>query len=296
MMSSCTLCPRECRARRICADVGFCGQTDELRVARAALHFWEEPCISGTCGSGTVFFSGCTLRCVYCQNHSIALGQSGKLISKQRLIDIFFELEDKGALNINLVTPTHYIPQIAECIKDAKRRGFSLPFVYNTSGYEKAESLKLLDGLIDIYIPDFKYWTSMAGDKYSHAPDYCCVAKEAIAEMVRQCPKCEYDANGIMQKGVIVRHMLLPAHVYDAKQIVKYLYGTYGNTIVYSIMSQYTPMAHFDDFPELCRKVRKKEYDSLVDYCISLGIENAYIQDGEAASESFVPPFDNTGV
>lgn len=295
-MSDCRLCPRNCGADRTNGQTGFCGQTYELRVARAALHMWEEPCISGTRGSGTVFFGGCTLRCIYCQNRSIALGQSGKLITKQRLVDIFFELADLGAHNINLVTPTHYIPQIAECITDAKERGFRLPFVYNTSGYERSESLRFLDGLVDIYIPDFKYWTGSAAQKYSSAADYPDVAKLAVDEMVRQCPECTYDTDGIMQKGVIVRHMLLPSHVYDAKQIMKYLFETYGSRIVCSIMSQYTPMAEFEQHPELSRKVRQKEYDSLVDYCIELGMENAYIQDGEAASESFVPPFDNTGV
>jgi len=295
-MSDCRLCPRMCGADRAHGATGYCGCTSELTLARAALHHWEEPCISGTNGSGAVFFSGCTLRCIYCQNRTIALGKSGKAVSVQRLADIFLELASQGAHNINLVTPTHYIPQIINAIELAKARGLNLPFVYNTSGYERVESLAMLDGLIDIYLPDFKYWTSAPSKRYSHAPDYSEAAKSAIAEMVRQCPDCTYDANGIMQKGVIVRHMLMPEGVYEAKRIIQYLYDTYGNGIVYSLMSQYTPMQHFEQYSELNRKVKRSEYDRFVDYCIELGIENAYIQDGEAASESFVPPFDNTGI
>ena len=296
MMSDCRLCPRMCGVDRASGATGYCGRTSELVLARAALHHWEEPCISGTKGSGAVFFTGCTLGCIYCQNRTIALGESGKAVSVQRLADIFFELESQGAHNINLVTPTHYIPQIAEAIELARGRGFTLPFVYNTSGYERACSLALLDGLIDIYLPDFKYWTSAQAKRYSSAPDYGEAAKSAIAEMVRQCPECTYDTHGIMQKGVIVRHMLMPKGVYEAKRIMQYLYDTYGNRIVYSLMSQYTPMKHFEQYSELNRKVKRSEYDRFVDYCIELGIENAYIQDGEAASESFVPPFDNTGI
>ncbi len=296
MMSDCRLCPRDCGADRENGEKGFCSSPGILKVARASLHFWEEPCLSKDKGSGTVFFSGCNLRCVYCQNRDIALSESGKTITKERLVEIFFELREKGALNINLVTPSHYVYPIADCIQMAKAKGFDLPFVYNTSAYEKAETLKALDGLIDIYMPDFKYWTSKTSAKYSHAPDYTERAKEAIGEMFRQSGKCEYTKDGVMQKGMIVRHMLIPSHVYEAKQILKYLYETYGDNVVFSIMSQYTPMAHFDDFPELNRTVTKKEYNSLLDFCIELGIENAYIQEPGSAKESFVPSFDNSGV
>ncbi len=296
MMSDCRLCPRECGANREKEKLGYCLSSCTLKVARAALHFWEEPCLCQDKGSGTVFFSGCNLRCVYCQNRDIALSQNGKTITKERLVEIFFELKEKGALNINLVTPSHYISPIAESIKAAKDKGFSLPFVYNTSAYEKAETLKALDGLIDIYMPDFKYWTSEAGAKYSNAPDYPQRAKEAIDEMVRQCPECIYEKDGVLKKGVIVRHMLIPTHVYDAKKIIEYLYNAYGEKIIYSIMSQYTPMSYFNDFPELNRTITKKEYNSLLDFCIELGIENAYIQELNSAKESFVPSFDNTGV
>jgi len=296
MMSDCRLCPRDCGADRRKGKKGFCLSTGTLRVARASLHFWEEPCLSKDKGSGTVFFSGCNLRCVYCQNRDIAISQSGKEITEERLVEIFYELREKGALNINLVTPSHYIYPIARCIRKAKDQGFDLPFVYNTSAYEKADTLKILDGLIDIYMPDFKYWTSEAGERYSHAPDYPDMAKMAIDEMFRQRPRCEYDSDGVMKKGMIVRHMLIPKHVYDAKKIFEYLYKTYGDNVTYSIMSQYTPMSHFDDYPELNRTVTQKEYNSLLDFCIELGIENAYIQDPGTACESFVPSFDNTGV
>ncbi len=296
MISDCRLCPRECGVNREKEQTGYCRSYSTLKVARASLHMWEEPPICKDKGSGTVFFSGCNLRCVYCQNKEIALSQNGKTITKERLIDIFFELKEKGALNINLVTPSHYVYQIAECINLAKGQGFDLPFVYNTSAYEKAETLKILEGLIDIYMPDFKYWTKKTGKSYSNAPDYPEVAKMAIDEMVRQCHECIYDEKGVLKKGVIVRHMLIPKHVYDAKEIIKYLYSTYGEKIIYSIMSQYTPMAHFEAYPELNRRVTKKEYNSLLDFCIELGIENAYIQDLHSAKESFVPSFDNRGV
>lgn len=291
MMTNCNLCPRLCGADRSGGKAGYCRKTDEIYIARAALHYWEEPCISGEDGSGTVFFSGCNLRCIYCQNSKIAIGDVGKKITPNELSQIFLDLQSQGANNINLVTPTHYALQIAQSLKLAKSMGLTLPIVYNTGGYELPETLKSLEGLVDIYMPDFKYWTEKTSNRYSNAPDYPQRAKAAIAEMHRQCPKGEYDSRGIMKKGLIVRHMLIPEHVYEAKRIMSFLFETYGNSIVYSIMSQYTPMAQFDDFPELNRRVRKKEYDSLVDFCMELGIENAYIQDGESAKESFIPEF-----
>lgn len=295
-MTGCTLCPRRCKVNRDLGEVGYCGMDSGITVARAALHFWEEPCISGRRGSGAVFFSGCNLKCVYCQNHPIAIGQSGIRITAERLEEIFFELREKGAHNINLVTPTHFVPQIREAIVSAKEKGFSLPFVYNCGGYESPETIESLGSLIDIYIPDFKYWSSETATAFSSAPDYPEAAKAAIAQMHRRCPVVRFDSDGILQKGVIVRHMLLPEHVYEAKQIMKYLYTTYGDSIIYSIMSQYTPMQNFDKYPALSRRVKKKEYEKLVDYCIELGIENAYIQDGKSAEKSFIPPFDNEGV
>ncbi len=299
-MSTCNLCPRLCGADRK-NQTGFCGETEKVRVARAALHFWEEPCISGPeggAGSGTVFFTGCNLRCVYCQNFDLSRGQTGKEITVERLTEIFLELQGKGALNINLVTPTHFIPQIIDALTLAKEKGLTLPIVYNTSGYERVESLQMLDGLIDVYLPDFKYWNSETAEKYSFAPDYPEVAKKALGEMVRQVPDPVFDDAGIMKKGVIIRHLLLPGHGSEGKDIVSYLYQTYKDHVYLSLMNQYTPLQSLDaeKYPELNRKVTQEEYDSLVDFAIDLGVENGFIQEGETASESFIPPFTLEGV
>lgn len=297
-MNGCTLCPRKCRALRINGKTGFCGETDTVRVARAALHFWEEPCISGEKGSGTVFFTGCTLRCVFCQNHNISDGSVGKEISVERLAEIFGELQEQGANNINLVTPTHFVPQIIKALDIARKQGMHLPVVYNTGGYETVETLKLLEGYVDVYLPDFKYLDKNHAKKYSMTEDYPEVAKAAIAEMVRQTGGPVFDEHGIIKKGVIVRHLLLPGCLNDAKNVVKYLFKTYGNRIFMSLMSQYTPLDSLDKekYPELNRKVSPKYYDWLVDYAIELGVEQAFIQEGDVAEESFIPPFTLEGV
>ena len=287
----CDLCPRSCLADRSNGS-GICRSGNMITVARTMLHLWEEPCISGKNGSGAVFFSGCALHCVYCQNNMISEGETGEKISIKRLTEIFFELADLGAENVNLVTGDHFIPLIAKAISAAKQNGFDLPFLFNCSGYEKKESLKLLDGLIDVYMPDFKYMEKEAAERYSHAPDYPEIAKEALAEMVRQHPCCCFDENGLIKEGVIVRHLLLPGHVANAKKVIRYIHNTYGDNIYISIMSQYTPMpSAAKAFPELARRVKRCEYDKLVDYAISLGIENAYIQDRSVAKESFIPDF-----
>ena len=297
----CVLCPRKCEADRT-KKAGFCGETKELRVSRAALHMWEEPCISGKEGSGTVFFTGCTLRCVYCQNYHIANSEVGKVIDVSRLKAIFLELQEKKANNINLVTPTHFVPQIIQALDLAKEEGLKLPVVYNTSGYERVETLRKLDGYVDIYLPDFKYLDAEHARRYSMAADYPEVAKVAVAEMVRQTTgenrRPEFDARGMMTKGVIVRHLLLPGCLADAKKIVRYLYETYGDRIYMSLMNQYTPLDTLDSekYPELNRRVRKKEYEKLIDYAIELGVENAFIQEGETATESFIPSFTFEGV
>lgn len=296
MLSDCVLCPRECHANRAGGQRGYCGQTDELMVARAALHFWEEPCLSGSNGSGTVFFAGCGLKCVYCQNYVLAQGQSGKKITTNRLAEIFLELQEQGAHNINLVTPDHFVPQIIEAMKRAREKGLVLPFVYNSSGYVTVETLRLLRGYIAIYLPDLKYLDSFIGKKYSHCADYFHYASQAIAEMVRQTGEAVFDEKGIMQKGVIVRHLLLPGCLEDSKKIVKYLYETYGDLIYLSIMNQYTPLAQVDNHPELNRKVSAAEYDEVVEYAVSLGVKNGFIQEGETASESFIPEFNGEGV
>ena len=292
-MKMCTLCPRNCAVDRAGGERGICGQTEQLKVARAALHYWEEPCISGKSGSGAVFFSGCALHCVFCQNRSIANGTAGKEITKERLAEIFLELQEKGANNINLVTPGHFAPQITEALRRAKKEGLRLPVVYNTSSYESADTIKSLEGLVDIYLPDFKYISPALSAKYSHAPDYADVAKAAVAEMVRQCGEVVLDAeDAYIRRGVIVRHMLLPKHLLEAEKIIRYLYETYGNRIYISMMSQYTPVGDIGvRFPELADKVRRKSYRKLLDYAVNLGVEQAFYQEGEVAKESFIPEF-----
>lgn len=292
----CLLCPRKCGINRSTGQTGVCGVSSEIKVARAALHYWEEPCISGKRGSGAVFFSGCSLHCVFCQNREISDGKEGKVISKERLSDIFIELADKGANNINLVTPGQYIPDIVWAVNDAKSRGMKLPIIYNTSGYENVTELKLLEGIVDVYLPDFKYMDSTLSARYSRAKDYPSVAKQALSEMVRQQPDVVIDdATGLIQKGVIVRQLLLPGHVNDAKAVLKYLYDTYHDHVYISMMSQFTPIA-LKDYPEINRTVTRREYERLVDYALKIGITNAFIQEGDVAKDSFIPAFDCEGV
>ena len=269
---------------------------DTVKISRAALHMWEEPCVSGENGSGTVFFSGCNMKCVFCQNKEISTGGFGKEITVERLADIFLELQDKGALNINLVTPTHYTLQIIDAVKLARAKGLKLPIVYNTSSYEKVETIKLLEGVVDIWLPDFKYMDNAVAQKYSKAADYVDCATAAIDEMVRQQPECVFDDDGIIQKGVIVRHLVLPGQTQGAKDAVEYLYNRYGDNIFISIMSQYTPCTDLSAYPEINRKLTQQEYDDVVDYAVEIGVENGFLQEGESASESFIPPFDLEGV
>lgn len=295
----CRLCPRECMTDRTIGNKGFCGCDNKLYVARAALHLWEEPCISGENGSGTVFFSGCTLKCVYCQNGEIANCNIGKEITVERLSQIFLELMEKGAHNINLVTPTHYTLHIVEALKIAKEKGLSIPVIYNTSGYERVETLEMLSGLVDIYLPDFKYFSRDLSKRYSNAENYFEYAEKAIEEMYRQVGAPVFNDSGLMKKGVIVRHLVLPNHSDDSMKIIKYLYNTYGDNIYLSIMNQYTPMPSLCDsgkYPELSVKLSEKEYERVLDYAINLGIENAFIQEGETANESFIPNFNFEGV
>lgn len=293
---NCLLCPRKCGINRSTGQTGVCGVSSEIKVARAALHYWEEPCISGKRGSGAVFFSGCSLHCVFCQNREISDGKAGKVISKERLSDIFMELADKGANNINLVTPGQYIPDIVWAVNDAKSRGMKLPIIYNTSGYENVTELKLLEGIVDVYLPDFKYMDSTLSARYSRAKDYPSVAKQALSEMVRQQPDVVIDdATGLIQKGVIVRQLLLPGHVNDAKAVLKYLYDTYHDHVYISMMSQFTPIA-LKDYLEINRTVTRREYERLVDYALEIGITNAFIQEGDVAKDSFIPAFDCEGV
>lgn len=293
---NCLLCPRKCGTNRRTGQTGVCGVSSEIKVARAALHYWEEPCISGKRGSGAVFFLGCSLHCVFCQNREISDGKEGKVISKERLSDIFMELAGKGANNINLVTPGQYIPDIVWAVNNAKSRGMKLPIIYNTSGYENVTELKLLEGIVDVYLPDFKYMDSTLSAMYSRAKDYPSVAKQALSEMVRQQPDVVIDdATGLIQKGVIVRQLLLPGHVNDAKAVLKYLYDTYHDHVYISMMSQFTPIA-LKDYPEINRTVTRREYERLIDYALEIGITNAFIQEGDVAKDSFIPAFDCEGV
>ena len=296
---NCNLCPRECGVDRASGQLGVCGQTEELKVARAALHYWEEPCISGEEGSGAVFFSGCPLHCVFCQNENIANGTTGKKITVSRLSEIFLELQEKGANNINLVTPGHFVPQIIKALDRARADGLFLPVVYNTSSYENVDTIRMLEGYVDIYLPDFKYMDSRLSARYSHAPDYAKVAKAAVAEMVRQTGKASFlhgDEDGLIKRGTIVRHLTLPGCMEDSKSVLKYLHETYGDTIYISIMNQFTPLSNLEKYPELNRRITEEEYEELVDYAIEIGIQNGFIQEGDTAEESFIPAFDCEGV
>lgn len=295
-MKKCSLCPRNCGVNRLDGQKGFCGVDAEILVARAALHMWEEPCISGKEGSGAVFFSGCSLGCGFCQNNKISRGQTGKKITVEYLAELFFQLQGQGANNINLVTAGHFLPQVALALENARAHGLKIPVVYNSSGYEKADTLKILEGLVDIYLPDFKYMDPELAGKYSHAPDYPQIAKDALKEMVQQVGTPEFDERGMMKKGVIVRHLLLPGHVKNSREVLKYLYETYGDRIYISIMNQYTPMPAMKDDPKLSRKVTDREYERLLDYALSLGLNNGFIQEGETAKESFIPEFNEEGV
>ncbi len=289
-LTKCKLCPRNCGVDRT-KTIGFCGANNKMKIARADLHFWEEPCISGESGSGTIFFSYCNLKCIFCQNYKISSEHIGKEISIEKFSEICLDLQNKGALNINLVTPTHYIPLIVDGLKLAKKSGLTIPIVYNTSSYENVESLKLLDGLIDIYLPDFKYFDDLYAIKYSNANDYKKYASLAITEMYRQVGKPIFE-NDIMKKGIIVRHLLLPGLIDDSKKIIKYLYDTYKDDIYISIMNQYTPIKKLQ-YEELNHRIKNSIYDEIIDYAYDLGIRNAFVQEGETQKKSFIPDFIN---
>ena len=290
---SCALCAHKCKIDRT-VKPGVCGMTDKLYVARAALHEWEEPPISGAHGSGAIFFSGCSLGCVYCQNALISRGAHGREIGVERLSEIMLELESEGAHNINLVTPTHFVPSIREALYLAKGKGLSIPIVYNTASYDTKETIKSLRGLVDIYIPDLKYFLPKTANLYSHAPDYPSAARCAISEMIKEVGEPIFDKEGIMKRGVIARILLLPSHLAEAKLSLKYLYQAYGDRVYISLMNQYTPMENMP--PPLNRTVTRSEYLELLDYAEGLGVKNCFIQEWGTAKESFIPPFDNTGV
>lgn len=297
--SPCNLCPRECGVNRRQGQLGYCRRGERILVARAALHPWEEPCISGSRGSGTVFFAGCNLRCVYCQNYEIAAEGKGYEVSIKELADIFLSLQEQGAENINLVTPDHYLIDVAEAVRLAKKAGLRLPIVWNVSGYEKKEAIESLSGIADIFLTDFKYMESELAARLSSAPDYPQVAKTALKAMVKLAGEPVFDENGMLKKGVVVRHLLLPGHKRNARAVIRYVYQAYGDRVILSLMNQYTPFERLRDIPgceELCRKVTAREYEAVVDYALSLGVENAYIQEGGTAKESFIPAFNGEGL
>ena len=292
----CRLCPRACGARRDLGERGFCGADSTVRVGRAAPHLWEEPCICAEGGSGAVFFSGCPLGCVYCQNRTIAGGESGIAVSVEDLAETYLALAAKGVCNINLVTAGHYAPWVAESLRVAKKKGLALPVIFNSGGYESVATLKLLDGLIDIYLPDFKYTFSSLSKRYSHAEDYPEIAKRSIAEMVRQVGETVWDGV-LLRRGVLVRILLLPGALIDAKATLRYLFSLYGNRIAYSLMRQYTPPRGMErEYPEIARRVTDAEYFSFVEYARELGVEQGFTQEADSASESFIPAFDGFGV
>ena len=289
-LEKCYLCPRNCGVNRY-HSVGVCGASDKIKVAHYGLHYWEEPIISGDKGSGTIFFSYCNLKCIFCQNYKISTGGYGKEITEERLQELCLELQEKGANNINLVTPTHYVPQIVSSIHKIKDDKLKIPIVYNTSSYENVSTIQMLDGIVDIYLADLKYFDDNLACNYSHCKDYFHYASLAISEMVKQIGSFVIE-NDLMKRGVIVRILILPGHVEDAKRLVHYLYTTYHDDIIISLMNQYTPLKNFDKYPNLNKKVSDDEYQEVVNYALDLGVKYAFIQEGETQSESFIPNFD----
>lgn len=286
--SECRLCPRSCGVDRRVTE-GFCHMGAEVSLSYYSLHKWEEPPISGHRGSGTIFFDGCSLGCVFCQNKNISRGRNGKIVSEDELADIMLRLEEAGAHNINFVTPTHFSPSVRAAVRLARERGLGLPIVYNTGSYDSLDALKSLRGAVDIYLPDFKYYLPETAKKYSLASDYPEVAKIAIAEMFSQVGTPVFDTSGLMKKGMIVRILLLPGHVAEAKLSLKYIYETYGDDVYISLMNQYTPMPGISS--PLNRTVTREEYRQLTNYAEKLGVKNAFVQEWGTASESFIPPF-----
>lgn len=295
-LNKCNICPRKCEADRLSNNLGFCKSSTVIKVAKAYAHMWEEPCISGERGSGTVFFSNCNLRCVFCQNHEISQQCTGKEISIERLSEIFLEQQQRGCHNINLVNPTHYVPQIIDAIKSSRNNGLTIPIAYNSNGYENIETIRSLKGYIDIYIPDLKYFDDKYAIKYSKAPNYFNIASKAIMEMYNSVGTPIFDDEGIMKSGVIIRHLMLPGLLFDSKKVVDYIYKTFGDNVYLSLMNQYTPMYGAESYPEINKPLNPKHYDSLVDHCIDLGYKNAFIQESGTSSEVFVPDFNLSGI
>lgn len=287
----CSACPRKCNIDRS-KNTGYCKSPDSFRVARASLHYWEEPCISGTNGSGTVFFSGCNLGCVFCQNQEISHQNKGVEISDSKLIEIFENLISQGAHNINLVNPTHYAPKLAELLS---RWHCPVPVVYNSSGYESVETLQLLEGIVDVYLPDFKYIRNDKALRYSKAGDYPQIAMSALKEMRRQQKADVFDDNAIMQKGMIIRHLILPSNTNSSLEILDYISENFGDTYI-SLMAQYTPCGDLTDYAEINRTITKREYEKVLSYAENLGLNKVFVQELQSADKKYIPPFDFSGV
>jgi putative pyruvate formate lyase activating enzyme len=295
-LKKCNLCSRNCSVDRLRGNLGFCKAGKNVKIAKVSLHKWEEPCISGTKGSGTIFFSNCNLKCVFCQNHIISSEHFGKEISINRLSEIFLEQQKRGAHNINLVSPTHYIPQIKQAISIAKSKGLNLPILFNTNSYANLESIKSLRGYIDVYLPDFKYFDDKYAIKYSSAPNYFNIASKNIHEMVKQVGKIKFDKNGIIKKGVIIRHLMLPGLLFDSKKIMDYINKNFSHSVYISLMNQYTPTYKAYKFPEINKKLNPKHYYSMINYCISIGLTNGFVQDTGTSSKDFIPDFNLDGL
>lgn len=295
-LAVCRLCPRGCGVNRLQGAHGFCGAGRYAHVGLVSLHAWEEPCLAGEKGAGTVFFSGCNMRCAFCQNYEISRENFGITVTEERLADIFLEQEERGAATLDLVTPTHFAPQIAAALRLAKAQGLSIPVVYNSSAYETVDTIKSLAGLVDIFLPDLKYMAEDAALRYSSAPDYFKTACAAIRRMREIAGRPVFDAKGRMQRGVLVRHLVLPGRRKESMKILDWLWQNFSDTIYISLMNQYTPMGDLSKVPELKRRLTTFEYESVVDHARSLGIENCYIQQGGTVSASFVPHFNGRGV
>ena len=294
ILKNCCLCPRKCGINRY-EQKGYCGANNKLKIAHYSLHMWEEPVISGDTGSGTIFFSNCNMKCMYCQNKKISLDGYGKYTSLKRLEEIMLELQERKANNINLVTPTHYVPQISKVLKKIKNKTLNIPIVYNTSSYENIGTLMMMNKLVDIYLADLKYFDDELALKYSLCTNYFETATMALDEMYRQVGCIELNDDGLLKKGLIVRVLILPGHIEDAKNIIKYLYKTFGDNIIISIMNQYTPVNKCK-YDNLNRKVTDEEYNEVIDYAAELGIFNAFVQEGDAALESFIPNFNKNNI
>lgn len=290
----CNICPRRCNADRVHTSVGYCGQSNTIHIARVAPHYWEEPFLSGQKGSGTIFFCGCNLRCCYCQNSVLLQENIGRAVTPEECKAMMLYLQREGVHNINLVTATHFTEQLVPVLRELRCGALQIPIVWNSSGYESIETLRLLEGLVDIYLPDYKYSSSALADAYSHAADYPTVALNAIEEMLRQVGSPQFNAQGIMTAGVHVRHLVLPHHAKESRQALYLLRQQFGDRIGLSIMNQYTPMPTMAAHPLLSRKITEKEYETVIRYSLQIGWQNALIQEGEAASESFIPDFSLT--